>query len=178
MLTRGRQHNLQGLNVAWVGDGNNVCHSLLVLGANLGCHLRVATPRGYEVVRLFALSSRCSLWPSPLQPDAAVVAHVQRVAATTGSQLLLTHDPREACANANVISTDTWVSMGDEKEVWCLGVVGAISHFSGGRQQAQRLRDFAGFQVTESMGRVAHPNWKFIHCLPRKQVRASFLLRR
>lgn len=85
--------DLERLRLAWVGDGNNVCHSLLLLGALLGTMLHVACPPGYE-------------------PAASVQARV-RVA---GGRLEVTHDPREAVTGADVIYTDVWVSMGQEAE--------------------------------------------------------------
>jgi ornithine carbamoyltransferase len=85
--------DLQRLRLAWVGDGNNVCHSVLLLGALLGTSLRVACPPGYE-------------------PAASVQAQVR----ARGGQLLVTHDPREAVTGADVIYTDVWVSMGQEAE--------------------------------------------------------------
>ncbi|GBC92981.1 Ornithine carbamoyltransferase [bacterium HR15] len=83
--------------LAWVGDGNNVCHSFILLGTLLGHTVRVATPEGYE-------------------PDEAVVAQAQRNAAQSGGQLFLTHSPQEAVSNADVVYTDVWVSMGFETE--------------------------------------------------------------
>lgn len=91
------RHDLTGLNISWVGDGNNVCHSLAILGVNLGAHIRIATPKGYE-------------------PDGEVVAHCQKISQQTGGSILLTNDPIVAVRDTNVIATDTWVSMGDEAE--------------------------------------------------------------
>ena len=126
------RHDLSGLKVAWVGDGNNVCHSLALLGMNLGCHIQISTPPGYE-------------------PNQTIMDHARKVAKNTCGKLILCNDPLVACKEANVIATDTWVSMGNET------------------QQIQRLKDFAGYQVTEKMGKVAAPDWKFLHCLPRKK---------
>lgn len=84
---------LTGTTLAWVGDGNNVAHSLIYGGARLGATVRVATPPGYE--------------PAP-----AVVA----AAREAGGQIHLTHDPGEAVAGADAIYTDVWVSMGQEQE--------------------------------------------------------------
>ncbi len=81
------------LRLAWIGDGNNVCHSLLLLGALLGTTLTVACPPGYE--------------PAP-----AVQAAVRR----RGGRLTITHDPREAATGADVLYTDVWTSMGQETE--------------------------------------------------------------
>jgi len=84
---------LPGLTLAWVGDGNNVLHSLIYGAARLGVRLRVATPVGYE-------------------PDPNVVADAR----SDGSSVFLTHDPAEAVAGADAIYTDVWVSMGQEGE--------------------------------------------------------------
>ncbi len=131
-----RRQDLSGLDLAWVGDGNNVCNSYLILGANLGCNMRVATPKGYEV-------------------HADIRRHVAKVSELSGARILYTSDPSEACKGAEVIATDTWVSMGDEA------------------QQAKRLKDFEGYQVTELLGSVAKSGWKFLHCLPRKKYEVS-----
>ncbi len=88
---------LRGLKVAYVGDGNNVCHSLLTIGARVGAHVRVATPAGYE-------------------PDAAVVAEAKRVARETRSKSEILRSPEEAVAGAQAIYTDVWTSMGQEDE--------------------------------------------------------------
>ena len=84
---------LAGLTLAWVGDGNNVLHSLLYVAARAGVRMQVATPAGYE-------------------PDAAVLARVRG----EGGELLLTEDPAEAVAGADGVYTDVWTSMGQEKE--------------------------------------------------------------
>jgi ornithine carbamoyltransferase len=79
--------------IAWIGDGNNVCHSLLLMGALLGASLTAACPAGYE--------------PSP---------EVQASVRANGARLDLTHDPRAAAAGADVLYTDVWTSMGQEGE--------------------------------------------------------------
>lgn len=86
---------LAGLHLAYLGDGNNVCHSLLEVGARLGVHLTVATPLGYE-------------------PNAAVWQGALAVARQTGAALTLTDDPVEAVTGAQAVYTDTWTSMGQE----------------------------------------------------------------
>ncbi|MGB9692182.1 MAG: ornithine carbamoyltransferase [Candidatus Sumerlaeaceae bacterium] len=82
---------------AYIGDGNNVCHSLMITAANLGVEMRVASPNGYE-------------------PLAEVVTEAQRRNGLSGGKLILTHDPREAVHNANAVYTDVWASMGEEHE--------------------------------------------------------------
>src|SRR5579862_9882789 len=88
---------LKGFKLAYVGDGNNVCHSLLYLGARLGVNLRVATPANYA-------------------PDADVVADSRRVAKETKAKIELFTDPREAVEDVQAVYTDSWTSMGFEAE--------------------------------------------------------------
>lgn len=106
-------------------------------------------------MRWDATRGHCGLPSHFEQPNAQIVAHVRAVAQATGGSLTLTNDPQLACRGASVIATDTWVSMGDEA------------------QQAKRLADFAGFQVTEKMGSVAQRNWRFIHWYARAPVRVG-----
>ncbi|MBZ5642769.1 MAG: ornithine carbamoyltransferase [Acidobacteriia bacterium] len=87
----------RGLKFAYVGDGNNVCHSLLVAGARVGAHVRVATPVGYE-------------------PDAEIVAAARRDAAATEGSIELFRSPEEAVSGAQAVYTDVWASMGQESE--------------------------------------------------------------
>ncbi len=87
----------RGLKVAYVGDGNNVCHSLLLAGARLGATVRVATPAGYE-------------------PDAAIVAEAKRVARESRGKIEILRSPEEAVAGAQAVYTDVWASMGQEEE--------------------------------------------------------------
>jgi ornithine carbamoyltransferase len=89
--------NLQGLKFAYVGDGNNVCHSLLLTGARLGAEVHVATPAGYE-------------------PKADIVSEAQRTARETGGKIELCHKPEEAVAGAKAVYTDVWASMGQEHQ--------------------------------------------------------------
>lgn len=89
--------HLRGLKFAYVGDGNNMCHSLLTVGARLGTHLRIATPAGYE-------------------PDPSVVAEAKRVARETRGKIEILRSPEEAVAGAQAVYTDVWASMGQESE--------------------------------------------------------------
>lgn len=94
MLTiRERKGDLKDLCIAWIGDGNNVCNSLILGSAITGMNLAVACPAGYE-------------------PDAGIVARANEL----GSGVLITNDPIEAASGADVLYTDVWVSMGDETE--------------------------------------------------------------
>ncbi len=86
-----------GLTLAYIGDGNNVAHSLLQAAIKAGMHIRIATPHGYE-------------------PDAGVVAAAQQEAKLTGGSLTLTTDPAAAATGAHVLYTDVWTSMGQETE--------------------------------------------------------------
>ena len=115
--------------VAYVGDGNNMAHSWLMLASKLGFELRVATPVGYEV-------------------DPQILAQARQNAEISGAKILITNDIKEAVRGANVVTTDTWVSMGQEGE------------------KEQRIRDFAGFCVDESLMALAEKNAIFLHCLP------------
>ncbi len=85
-----RRGDIKGRSAAWIGDGNNVCHSWIEAARLFGFSLRIATPKGYE-------------------PDAGIVK-------AAGSAIALMHDPKEAARGADVIVTDTWASMGQEEE--------------------------------------------------------------
>jgi ornithine carbamoyltransferase len=112
-----------------VGDGNNVAHSLLLTCAALGSCIRVATPRGYE-------------------PDAQLLADARDLAVETGASIELFTDPYEAVAGADAVYTDTWTSMGQEREA------------------EQRQSVFSAYQVNESLMAEASPHAVFMHCLP------------
>jgi len=86
-----------GLNFTYVGDGNNVCHSLMMTGAQLGANVTVATPRGYS-------------------PDIEIVTKAREIAEQNGCEVKLTQDPQAAAENADAIYTDVCVSMGMEHE--------------------------------------------------------------
>ena len=85
--------DLSAMKLAWVGDGNNVCHSLILMGALVGADMVVACPPGYE-------------------PDAGVVAQVRKL----GGKLEITTDAKDAATGADVLYTDVWVSMGQEAQ--------------------------------------------------------------
>ncbi|KAI4896187.1 hypothetical protein NFI96_006664 [Prochilodus magdalenae] len=89
--------SLKGLTVAWIGDGNNVLHSLMMSLPKLGVSLRIATPKGYE-------------------PDPTVTQEAQHLFKQSGTDLQLFSEPIEAARGSNVLVTDTWVSMGQEEE--------------------------------------------------------------
>ena len=122
---------LEGLTLAWVGDGNNVCHSLMIGTQKVGMNMKIATPKGYE-------------------PASDVIEYAKTLAEQNNTTLFLTNDPKEAVKGADIIVTDTWISMGQDEE------------------REQRLKAFQGYQVTFELAKEANPNWKFMHCLPRK----------
>ena len=127
-----REHKgeLAGLTVTFLGDGaSNMAHSYLLAGATAGMHVRVAAPEEF----------------APLE---AVVADADRRAAQTGGSATVYTDPNEAVAGADVVVTDTWVSMGKEEE------------------KAHRVATFGGYQVTPELMTLAKPDAVFLHCLP------------
>jgi len=97
LTIRERFRGLEGVKVAWIGDGNNVCHSLLLGAAKLGVHVSLATPRGYE-------------------PDETILARAKTLVKGTGSRITVGTDPHEAVRGAEVLYTDVWQSMGQEAE--------------------------------------------------------------
>ncbi|KDN40102.1 ornithine carbamoyltransferase [Tilletiaria anomala UBC 951] len=135
--------SLAGLKVAWVGDSNNILNDMLVALPRLGINLAVATPKPQG-----AMYARDQVVWATMQDG---LRQVQSAGVKVG-QVDWSHDPLQAVHDADVIVTDTWISMGDEAS------------------KEQRLRDFKGFQVTEQLARAggAKENWKFMHCLPRK----------
>jgi len=117
------------LVVAYVGDGNNMAHSWLNMAAKLGFELRISTPKGYEV-------------------DENILNNALKDAKQSGAKISVGNDPKEAVKNATVVTTDTWVSMGQEDE------------------KEQRLKDFDGYIVDNNMMKIASPKAIFLHCLP------------
>ncbi len=115
--------------VAYVGDGNNMTHSWLMLAAKLGFELRVATPKGYEC-------------------DEAIVKDALEIAKDSGAKITFGNDPKEAVKDCDVVTTDTWVSMGQEDE------------------KEERVRVFDGYMVDEAMMSLAKSDAIFLHCLP------------
>lgn len=88
---------LKGLKMAYVGDGNNMAHSLMLGAAKLGVHVSVASPKGYE-------------------PSAAIVDQAKSIATATGAKVIVTNSPQEAVQDADILYTDVWASMGFEEE--------------------------------------------------------------
>jgi len=96
LTVRERFGHLKGITLAFVGDGNNVAHSLMLAGAHTGMHVRLATPAGYA-------------------PQARVTARAREEAARSGGSVTLSSDPKEAARGAHVLYTDVWASMGQEE---------------------------------------------------------------
>jgi len=123
------EFNKQNGVCAYVGDGNNMTHSWMILASKLGLELRIATPKGYE-------------------PLSDVKEMCEEFSKESGAKITYTNDPKEAVKNADVVTTDTWVSMGQEDE------------------KAKRIKDFAGYEVNDELMSLANDDAIFLHCLP------------
>ncbi|NLH98637.1 MAG: ornithine carbamoyltransferase [Chthonomonadales bacterium] len=128
LTIRERLGRLDGVRIAWVGDGNNVAHSLMLGAALTGASVIAACPTGYE-------------------PDAAIVEKARSLAHDPGA-IRVTGNPYEAVADADVVYTDVWASMGQEAEA------------------SQRKAVFAPYQVNADLMRRAGARAIFLHCLP------------
>jgi len=120
---------LQGLKLAYVGDGFNIANSLLHGCAKVGMNIAIATPKGYEC-------------------DTVIVEEAKATAKLTGSKIIVTDDPELAFANADVMYTDTWISMGQEDE------------------KETRMKAFMPYQVNAKLVSKAKDNAIFLHDLP------------
>lgn len=120
---------LKGLKLAYTGDGNNVANSLLIGCAKVGMNITAATPKGYEC-------------------DEKAVRLAEAAAIETGAVVVTTGDPFEAVKDADVVYTDTWVSMGMEAE------------------KEQRTKIFAPYRVNAKLMEAAKTDAIFMHCLP------------
>jgi ornithine carbamoyltransferase len=130
MTVRERHGRLAGLTLAYLGDGsNNMAHSYLLGGANAGLHVRIGTPEGYP-------------------PDPDVLRRAEELAGQTGGSVTVTSDPAAAAAGADVLATDTWVSMGQED------------------QARDRAHPFEPFALDERALGLAAPGAIVLHCLP------------
>ncbi len=126
--------SLTGKTVAWVGDGNNMCNTYIQAAELCDFEIRIATPKGFE------------------PEDIYVTPYKKRVK--------ISNDPKKAVANADLVVTDTWASMGQEDE------------------KKQREKIFSGYQVTKELMSLAKPDALFMHCLPAyrgKEVSADVL---
>lgn len=121
---------LAGLTLCYIGDAaNNMANSYLIGGAMAGMHVRVAAPVGY-------------------QPDHAIVARAEAIAQSTGGSVQVYGDPAFAIDGADVVATDTWISMGQEAD------------------KAKRIADFEGFTIDSELMQQASDSAIFLHCLP------------
>lgn len=118
-----------GETVAYIGDGNNMSNSWLMLASILGLELHIATPKGYE-------------------PNKNFINIAKENAKISGAKILLTHNPKEAIEGANVVATDTWISMGQEDE------------------KERKVKDFEGFCVNKNLMSLACKDAILLHCLP------------
>ena len=119
----------KGLKFAYVGDGNNMVHSLMIGGAKVGMNVAIASPDGYL-------------------PNAEVVAYAKEQAALNGVSITITQDPFEVVADADVVYTDTWASMGQEAE------------------KEIRAKIFAPYQINQKLLDAAKKDAIVMHCLP------------
>ena len=129
LTLRERFGDPRGRSLAFIGDGNNVSSSLIVTAASIGMDVRLAVPNGYR-------------------PPEAVTTEAQVRAEANGGAFLLTDDPEEAAAGADALYTDTWISMGQEREA------------------EQRRIDFAGYRLDEGLIARTAPNALIMHDLP------------
>ncbi|MCX5712785.1 MAG: ornithine carbamoyltransferase [Candidatus Omnitrophica bacterium] len=120
---------VKGRTLAFIGDGNNVCNSLIFICAKLGINIKVATPKGYE-------------------PDLQVVSEYKKIAKANGSEVLLFNQPQQAAKSADVLYTDVWASMGQEKEA------------------LKRKKAFMEFQINQKILKSAKKDCLVMHCLP------------
>ncbi len=119
----------KNLIVGYIGDGNNLANSWLMLASKLGFELRIATPKGYEV-------------------DEKVVDEAMEFAKISGAKIIIGNSPIEAVKGSTVVTTDTWVSMGQEEE------------------KEKRIKDFDGYIIDSKMMSLAQDKAVFLHCLP------------
>lgn len=125
-----KKGSLAGLKMTYIGDGdNNVTNSLMIAAAKVGMHFTCACPPKY-------------------QPKAELVEEAKKLALATGSKIEIVSDPVAAVSGADVLYTDVWVSMGDEKE------------------KEQREKDFQPYQINSQLLAAAKPDAMVLHCLP------------
>lgn len=128
LTIRERLGALEGVKLCYVGEGNNICNTLLQGGSKFGLHVTVACPPGYG-------------------PDPEVLRQVK----VEGARVDIGTDPQEAATGADIIYTDAWSSMGND------------------RSREERLRIFAPYQVNAALMRLAKPGALFLHCLPARR---------
>ena len=123
------EFNKQNGICAYIGDGNNMSHSWMILASKLGLELRVATPKGYE-------------------PEQDVIEMCEIFCKESGGKIIYTDDPKLAISGADVVVTDTWISMGQEKE------------------KEKRIKEFKGFGIDSNLMKLSNKDSIFLHCLP------------
>ena len=124
-----KRRTLKGLKLVYIGDGNNVAHSLLHGCSKVGMNITIASPSGY-------------------MPNQEIVAESKVNAKYMGSKIEITEDPVKAVSGADIIYTDVWASMGQEKEA------------------AERRKKFIKYQVNSKLVKNAKDDYIFMHCLP------------
>lgn len=129
-------NELKGLKLAWIGDSNNVINDLSIAAMKFGINVSIATPEGIEI-------------------EQHVIDAAKLITAETGATLEIIHDAKIAAQNANILVTDTFVSMGQESE------------------KQEKLKQFSGFQINSELAKLADKDYKFMHCLPRHSEEVS-----
>ena len=124
-----KKGTLKDLKFAYIGDGNNMAHSIMYGCAKVGIDCAIASPEGY-------------------MPDSQVTLNAKDDAKKSGADLIITDDPVEAIKDADIVYTDTWVSMGQEAE------------------KAERIKIFMPYQVNKELFKNAKADALFMHCLP------------
>lgn len=124
-----KKGSLKGLTLSYAGDGNNVCHSLLQITSMLGMNMRVAFPKGFA-------------------PKKEILKQAELMARKTGASIVTSSDPRAVAENADILYTDVWASMGQEKEA------------------KERAKVFKKFQINKKLMGLAKKDVLIMHCLP------------
>lgn len=119
----------KGMTLSYIGDANNVLNSLMCASAKVGLNMKIATPKGYN-------------------PDKKAVESAKKCAAASGAAIEFSHDPKISAKEADIVYTDVWVSMGQEKE------------------STKRMKDFKGFQINDGLMKLTNKNCLVMHCLP------------
>lgn len=119
----------KGITLAYIGDGNNVLNSLMCASAKVGLNIKVASPKGYE-------------------PSKEMIGIAKKFAEESGAKIEISNDPKAAAKQADVIYTDVWVSMGQEKDT------------------KKRLKAFKAFQINDGLMKLAKKKCLVMHCLP------------
>jgi ornithine carbamoyltransferase len=124
-----RKNRISGLKFAYVGDGNNMANSIMLASAMAGSDVSIATPKGYDPAKEYVESAR-------------------EIAKEMGTKVELTNDPVTAVTDADIVYTDVWVSMGEEK------------------QREEKEKAFRAFQINSNLVQHAKKDFIFMHCLP------------